>query len=223
MPPLRGTRTGGSVGVSTQPVATLRFTLLGVGAMNSPRYAPAGLLAEHGSARVAIDGGPDAEPAGPVAAWLVTDERAELIASLRRLAAARGLVPRVGCYAEQDLDVTPHPVVHTSHPTVGYLVSAAGRRVAWAPEFLEFPGWAACSDLLFADAAGWARPIRFAHRAGGHAAALTVADQAVRHGVRRLVFAHIGRPTIAALDAGQVPPFGELGHDGASYTLSPAN
>jgi hypothetical protein len=135
---------------------------------------------------------------------------------------ARGLVPRAGSYAEAGLDVTPHPVVHTSHPTVGYLIAAAGRKVAWAPEFLEFPGWAAGSDLMFADAAGWARPIRFAHGAGGHAAALTVAEQAIRHGVRRLVFAHIGRPTIAAIDVGQVPPFGEFGADAASYALSPA-
>jgi hypothetical protein len=66
-----------------------RFTLLGVGAMNSPRYAPAGLLIEHGRVRVAIDGGLGAEPAGRLVAWLVTDERAELIRELRRLATAR--------------------------------------------------------------------------------------------------------------------------------------
>ena len=47
-----------------EPVSPLtRFTLLGAGAMNSPRYAPAGLLVEHGQVRVAIDGGPGAEPA----------------------------------------------------------------------------------------------------------------------------------------------------------------
>jgi hypothetical protein len=75
---------------------------------------------------------------------------------------------------------------------------------------------------MFADAAGWARPIRFARGTGGHAAALAVAEQAIRRGVRRLVFAYIGRPTIAAIDAGQAPPFGEFGGDGASYALSPA-
>jgi len=78
-----------------EPGPPARFTLLGVGAMNSPRYSPAGLLIEHGRVRVAIDGGPGAEPAGPMAAWLVTDERAELIGELRRLAAARGLRPAV--------------------------------------------------------------------------------------------------------------------------------
>ncbi len=47
---------------------------------------------------------------------------------------------------------------------------------------------------MFAEAAGWARPIRFAKGTGGHAPALEVAEQVARHGVRRLVFAHIGRP-----------------------------
>jgi hypothetical protein len=67
-------------------VGKLRLTLLGVGAMNSPRYAPAGLLAEYGAVRVAIDGGPGGAPAGRLDAWLVTDERAELIRELRQLA-----------------------------------------------------------------------------------------------------------------------------------------
>jgi hypothetical protein len=167
--------------------------------------------------RVVIDGGPGAEPAGSVAAWLVTDQHAELISQLRRLAAARGLDITAGPYRTSGLDITPHPVVHTSHPTCGYLIEASSRRVVWAPEFLEFPAWAAGADLMFADAAGWARPIRFARGAGGHAPALAVAEQAARHGVRRLVFAHIGRPTIAALDAGQLPPFGEIGAEGGRY------
>jgi hypothetical protein len=114
-------------------------------------------------------------------------------------------------------------VVHTSHPTFGYVIEAAGRRVVWAPEFLEFPSWAAGADLMFADAAGWARPIRFAHRTGGHAAAPAVAEQARVQHVGRLVFAHIGRPTIRAIDAGQTAPFGEFGADGASYQLKPAD
>ena len=190
--------------------------------MNSPRYAPAGLLAEYATTRVAIDGGPGAAPASPIAAWLVTDERAELIRELRRLAAVHKLVPHVASFTRDGLDIIPHPVVHTSHPTFGYLIKAAGRAVVWAPEFLDFPKWGTGADLMFADAAGWSRPIRFARGTGGHAAALVVAEQAVRHGVRRLVFAHVGRPTIAALDAGQIPPFGEFGADGATFTLSPA-
>jgi hypothetical protein len=195
------------------------FTLLGIGAMNSPRYAPAGLLVEHGQLRIVIDGGPGAEPDGLVAAWLVTDERAELIRQLRRLAAGRGLVPAVRAYRGDGLAVTPYPVVHTSHPAYGYLIEAGGRRAVWAPEFFEFPAWAAGADLMFAEAAGWTRPIRFAKGAGGHAPALAVADQAACHGVRRLVFAHIGRPAIAALDAGLAPPFGEIGAEKARYTF----
>jgi len=203
-----------------EPVSqAARFTLLGIGAMNSPRYAPAGLLIEHGQVRIAIDGGPGAEPAGPLAAWLVTDGRAELIRELRRLAAAHGLTPAVSAYHASGLTITPQAVVHTSHPAYGYLIEASGTRTAWAPEFLEFPSWAAGADLMFAEAAGWVHPIRFAKGTGGHAPALDVAEQASRHGVRRLVFAHIGRPTIAALDAGQLPPFGEIGAEGAVYTV----
>jgi len=150
----------------------------------------------------------------------LTHEAGTAPVDLHRNPDATQLTPHAGRYAAGGLEVVPHPVVHTSHDTFGYLIEAAGRRVAWAPEFFEFPEWAAGADLMFADAAGWARPIRFAHRAGGHAAAVEVARQAIAHRVRRLVFAHIGRPAIAAIDAGLVPPFGEFGTDGAVYTLS---
>lgn len=73
---------------------------------------------------------------------------------------------------------------------------------------------------MFADAAGWTRPIRFARGAGGHAAALAVAEQAEKHGVRRLVFAHIGRAAIRALDARRAVPFGEFGAEGSTYSFS---
>lgn len=200
----------------------LTLTLLGAGAMNSPRYAPAALLAEYRAVRVAIDGGPGAVPAGRLDAWLVTDERSELIRQLRQLAASRGLVPEARSFTADGISLTRHPVVHTSHPTFGYVIGAAGRRVVWAPEFLEFPAWAAGADLMFADASGWTRPIRFAHGTGGHAAAVEVSQEARARHVRRLVFAHIGRPTIRAIDAGQTVPFGELGADGAVYALAPA-
>jgi hypothetical protein len=219
MPPEPGVPEGIVTDKCGEPVSlSTRFTLLGVGAMNSPRSAPAGLLVEQGRVRVVIDGGPGADPAGPLAAWLVTDERAELIRELRRLAAAHGLVPAVSAFHAGGLMIMPLAVVHTSHPAYGYLIEADGKRTAWAPEFLVFPSWAAGADLMFAEAAGWARPIRFAKGTGGHAPALEVAEQAARHGVRRLVFAHIGRPAIAALDAGHVPPFGEIGTEGGVYT-----
>ena len=53
---------------------------------------------------------------------------------------------------------------------------------------------------MFAEAAAWVRPIRFTRGAGGHAPVLEVSRLARDAGVRRLVFAHIGRPTIRALD-----------------------
>lgn len=197
----------------------LRLTLLGVGAMNSPRYPPAGLLVTYRRQRVVLDGGPGAAPEGPLAAWLVTDERAELIRSLRRLGAAHAVAPAVAKFDRAGLSVTPYPVEHTSHPTYGYLVETADARVAWAPEFWTFPTWVDGVDLLFAEAAGWRRPIRFARGVGGHMAADAVAEAAAQHGVRRLVFAHIGRPSLRAIDAGERPPFGEWGVARRTYTL----
>jgi hypothetical protein len=197
----------------------MQLTLLGVGAMRSPRFAPAGLLVAHAGIRVAFDGGPGAEPAGRLDAWLVCDDRSELQPALRRLAGARGLDPVVGLFRSNALTAEPHPVVHTSHPAFGYVISNGRRRVAWAPEFWTFPDWAADVDLMFAEAAGWNRPIRFAGCVGGHSAALQIAEEARNHGVRRLVFAHIGRPTIRAIDAGERPPFGEIGADRRRYRV----
>lgn len=203
--------------MTARPGARPRLRLLGVGAMNSPRFAPAGLLLEFDALRVAFDGGPGAEPDGPLDAWLVADVGAELGAAVRRLARARGLAAGMAGFARGRLVVEARPVEHTVRPTVGYRIVAAGTVTAWAPEFSAFPAWAAGADLLFADAAGWDRPIRFRGGAGGHMAVLDVADVARRANVRRLVFAHIGRPTIRALDRGLAPPFGEIGVEGAWY------
>ncbi len=85
-----------------------------------------------------LDGGPGAEPAGRLAAWLVSDERSEL----RVLSAARGLHPSVATVRVGDLVIEPHPVVHTSHPTWGYLLRLPMASAARAPEFWAFPaGW----------------------------------------------------------------------------------
>jgi hypothetical protein len=195
----------------------VRLTLLGTGAMNSPRYPPAGLLVRYRRRQVMIDGGPGAEPSGRLAAWLVSDERSELRRELQTASSAFGLRPEVATVRLADLVIEPHPVTHTSHPTWGYLLRLPAASAAWAPEFWAFPAWAAQVDLLFADAAGWDRPIRFAHGAGGHMAALQVAEQAREHQVARLVFAHIGRPSIRAIDAGRPLPFGEWGEPGRTY------
>ncbi len=166
-----------------------------------------------------IDGGPGAAPQGMLEAWLVTDAHADLMREIRALAWPMRLEPEVEAFVHGDFRVSPHAVVHTSHPTFGYRIDINGFRVGWAPEFLEFPDWARGFDLLFADAAGWNRPIRFAGGTGGHASVLDVAEQARERGVRRLIFAHIGRPTIRAIDAGSEPPFGEFGHDGQVFML----
>jgi hypothetical protein len=203
----------------------VRLTTVGVGAKNSPRFGPAGLFVAHRGVRVMLDGGPSAEPPGRLDAWLVTDERAELIGRIRRLARDRGMDVRAADFEGGGLRVLRRPVAHTNHPAFGYLIVPAdpALRAVWAPEFLEFPMWAAGADVMFAEAAGWNRPIRFAGGVGGHLDALSVAREARRHGVRRLVFAHIGRPTIRAMDRGDRPPFGEFARDGQSFVPRRAN
>lgn len=197
----------------------LRLVTLGVGALASPRYAPAGLLLERGGIRVMIDGGPGAAPRGELAAWLVTDEKSELMSRIRELAGEKGLIPYAGHFNARGMVIERRAVVHTNHPTFGYLIRAGGARVVWAPEFLEFPAWATGSVLMFAEAAGWNRPIRFRGGVGGHLNTLAVAEAARRHRVRRLIFAHIGRPTLRAIDRGETPGFGEFGADGRHYIV----
>ena len=197
----------------------MRLVTVGVGAANSPRYAPAGLLLASGGTRIMFDGGPGAEPVGRLDAWLVTDEQAELTLGIRHLAREHGLQPYAGRFGKGRLRIENKPVVHTNHPAYGYVITSGRSKVVWAPEFLRFPRWARGADLMFAEASGWNRPIRFAGGVGGHLDALTVAEEARRSGVRRLVFAHIGRPTIRALDQGERPPFGEFGEDGRTYRV----
>lgn len=197
----------------------LGLTLVGVGAMNSPRYRPAGLLVSWAGHRVLLDGGGTAVPETPVEAWLVSDVRAELMPSIRRRAREWGVSADVMPYAAESVRLRPMPVRHTSHPTYGYLIEAGERRAAWAPEFWEFPGWVGGADLALVDAAGWNRPIRFRGGVGGHACVHDTAEAARRSGVRRLVFAHIGRPAIRAIDRGDELPFGEWGVEGRTYVL----
>jgi hypothetical protein len=187
--------------------------------MNSPRYPPTGLLVRYRRRQVVLDGGPGTEPTGRLAAWLVSDERSELRREIRALATTRGLRPAVAAVTVADLMIEPWPVTHTSHATWGYLLRTPTAAAVWAPEFWEFPAWVEGADLMFADAAGWNRPIRFARGAGGHMAALDVAGQARQHRVNRLVFAHIGRPSLRAIDAGCRLPFGEWGQPGRTYQI----
>jgi hypothetical protein len=195
-----------------------RLTLTGVGAMASPRFAPAGLLVEYDGVTVVLDGGsdPGSFPA-TVDEWLVTDERSELIREIRAMARERGAEPGVRRFSARGLTLAPMPVIHTSHPTFGYSIRAEERHIVWAPEFFDFPEWASHADLMFADAAGWDRAIRFRGGVGGHAAAVAVSREARARQVGRLVLAHIGRPTIRAMDRGEQPPFGFFGHDGARF------
>ena len=187
--------------------------------MNSPRYQPAGLLLEHGQTRLMIDGG-GAMAKHKLAAWLVTDDQAELIQEIRKCCRQIGLEPKVDSYSSDGLSIRPHLVVHTSHDTYGYSMEANGNRIVWAPEFLRFPTWAQKADLMFAEAAAWNRPIIFRGRVGGHASVEQVGSSAQEYNVKRLVYAHIGRPTIKAIDSGKHAAFREFGREGDIYVIT---
>jgi hypothetical protein len=120
---------------------------------------------------------------------------------------------------EADLRVRPFPVEHTSHPVCGYQIRTGCQIAVWAPEFWRFPDWADGADLMFAEAAAWNHPIRFLGGVGGHAPVAEVAAEAARRGIHRLVYSHIGRPTLRAMDAGLRPQFGEWGIEGRTYRL----
>ena len=195
----------------------MHLVTLGVGAAWSPRYRPAGLLVSHKGVRVIIDGGPDMVPTGHIDAWLLTDDASELAGAIRAKARARKLVARVASFRASDLSIDPRPIVHTNHPAFGYEIRCRALKIVWAPEFFRFPAWARDADLMFAEASSWQRPILFRGSVGGHLDALSVQRAARRAGVKRLVFAHIGRPTIRAIAAGLRPVFGEFGHDGQGF------
>lgn len=69
----------------------MKCVLVGVGAMSSLRFRPAGLLVGFGRRKVFLDGGPGAEPQERLDAWLVTDTPAELMREIRLLARGVGL------------------------------------------------------------------------------------------------------------------------------------
>ncbi len=95
--------------------------------------------------------------------------------------------------------IEPGAVFHTGPSDVPLLSRRPANGSCGRPSSV-FPRWAAGADLMFAEAAAWARPIRFARGAGVHAPALEVSRLARDAGVRRFVFARIGRPTIRAFD-----------------------
>ena len=166
-----------------------------------------------------LDAGPYARPRGHIDAWLLTDEQAELAAAIRRRARELGVLARVAAFHAGDLRIEPKPLVHTNHPTFGYEIRRGDLKVVWAPEFFEFPRWARSSDLMFAEASSWDRPIYFRGAVGGHLAGRAVQRAAQRAHVKRLVCAHIGRPTLRAIERGLRPSFGEFARDGQIFLL----
>ncbi|MFI0449840.1 hypothetical protein [Actinomadura sp. 6N118] len=183
-----------------------RLMLLGIGTARSPRFAPAGLLVEYGHTRVGLDGGPGSEPPENVHAWLVTDEHGPLRDDLHRIAhESEMLEPTVAPYCHGTLHVDPLPVAHPRAGVHGYKITRGHRAAVWAPEFVKLPDWAEAADLVFAGAEG--------------CDVEETAEAARRLGVRRLIFVRLGDEACAAMDSGEIPPFGEWGEEGGQYRM----
>ena len=182
-----------------------RLILLGIGTTESPRFAPYGLLLEYGHIRVGFDGGPGSEPSENVHAWLVGDDRSALHGERLRIARETGMPePAVAPYDHGPLKVTPLPVAGDRH---GYQIKIGHHLAAWAPECAALPAWAEGEDLVFADGSSdWP-------------ATQEIARTAKRLRVQRLVLVNLGAPALAALDAGEPPPYGEWGEEGRRYRL----
>jgi hypothetical protein len=177
-----------------------RLILLGVGTTGSPRFAPAGLLIEYGHTRVGIDGGPGSEPPGNVDAWLVRDDKPH--PDLLRIAHDTGMrEPAVAPFRHGALHAEPVPA---GDGLYAYRIVSGHRTAVWAPEFDTFPGWAEGANVVFS---------------GPGPGVDATAEAARRLRVGRLVFVLLDEASLAGLDAGKDPPFGEWGEEGGRYRM----
>jgi hypothetical protein len=187
--------------------------------MASERYAPAGLLIERHGRAIMIDGGPGAEPDRPVEDWLLRDERAELIAKIRRMAREKFSVRPACrlCLARRPAD---RRRAGRARATYGYRIQLGNSMAAWAPEFLEFPRWATSAKIMFADTAGWNRPIRFAKRVGGHAAGARGCRGCTGDECRATRVRPCGETDDPCPRCRHVVPFGELDQERTTHELT---
>jgi hypothetical protein len=182
-----------------------RLILLGIGTADSLRFAPAGLLLEYGHVRVGIDGGPGSEPAENIDSWLVRQERGPLWDELLRIAHETGMpAPAVGPFQHGPLKIEP---IQVAGPVHGYRIAIGHHVAAWVPEAPDLPPWTEGMDLVFADGSA---PEPRTHELAGAAKRLRV---------QRLVFVRIGASALAAVDAGEQPPYGEWGEEGRKYRM----
>jgi hypothetical protein len=182
-----------------------RLILLGVGAVGSSRYAPAGLLLEYGHVRAGFDGGPGSEPPENIHAWLVCDVHSGFQPERRRIAHESAMPePVVAPYDHPPLRIEPMPLTSFVY---GYRITAGHRVGVWTPVIEEFPAWATGADLMLADGTD------------GQMSLGDIAAEAKRLQIRRLVFARLGDAAVTAMDEGKRPPFGEWGEEGRAYRL----
>jgi len=193
----------------------LKLTLIGTGALDSPRKDEC-LLVEYQGQRILIDAGPDIQPkdVGELTDILVCDPESDFMKDARRLGEKYGIEPGVKSISEDGLKITPFKVKHTSHDTYGYKIEADNKTIIYAPEFFEFPTrQVKNADIAILEGSAWSKPIVFTGKTGGHAAVLDSWEKAKEANVDRIIFTHIGKTTEAHLKDAEEMGI-EIGHDG---------
>lgn len=193
----------------------LRLTLVGTGAMDSPRKDES-LLVSYKGFNVLIDAGEKikAKHLPKLDSVLVCDDESRYMKDAKRIGEAFDLVPGVAEFHADGLEIIPFPVKHTSHKTYGYRIEAQGKTAIYAPEFYVFPlSEVENADVAILEGSAWNRPITFTGSVGGHAAMLDTWEKAKKAGIKRIIFTHIGKPVEENLEEAKEMGI-EIGEDG---------
>jgi len=214
--------------------AELRAVTVGTGAMESSSRKDACLLVTDGDTALLFSAGPsilaeDVEHyTDNVDAIFVTDPEDDYEMRGARQLAEDLEAPLVT--PERDgqqwtygsFRVTARRVVHTNHPTYGFVIQYGDQKLAWAPEFYRPPDWVEGCDVAFLEAAAWDRPITFAGGVGGHAAALDTLRWLKGKDVGQAIFVHVGQPTERAIEQGEVPDNMRIAEDDEEFVFKSA-
>lgn len=196
----------------------LKLTLVGTGALESPRKDEC-LLVEFGKEKVLIDAGPDikAKDLPKLTGLLVCDPESGFMKDAKRIGQHFGLIPQVKKFDKDGLRIEPFEVKHTKHKTYAYIIKAEGKTIVYAPEFFVFPKkQISKADLAICEGSTWSRPIVFTGKVGGHAAVLDTYKKCKALGIP-VIFTHIGKPTEKNLDKAKEMGI-EIGKDGQKIT-----
>jgi len=192
---------------------------VGTGAQGSPRRE-ASLMIVSGRGAVLFDAGAKIKPKHlpRVPDVIILTNPTENMREARRLADELGVEVIHGDWGGPDMKITSFKA---SHNIFGYIIEMSDVRVAYVPEFLNFPTEQVQDiDVGIFDGSTFDAPIH-AGGAGGHAPVTEILVSATQANVKRIVLSHIGESTdkhLGLLQAGGI----EVAMDGQSLILKAA-